>query len=145
FGKPQLLAVGAVADVLRGSTIRARPHEPSGELHEDQMDRKVRLAGKRQPDVLLEALESTDFRPAPYHPRAEIAQLQIAREFCGVRGEAVAVVVHLLAKQPHRLTMLMPGDGARLVNERPAVADGAGHDVQIAPAARHAANIESFV
>src|SRR5262249_28217650 len=129
----------------RRAPIGAGPHEAADEFQEDQMNREVRLAGKRELEVLLQALEAPDFRPAAYHARAQIPKLQIAGELRGICSEAVAVVVHLLAEQSHRAAMLMPGYCARLVNQSSAVADRASHDVQIASAARHASYVKRFV
>src|SRR5439155_11144029 len=105
----------------------------------------MRLEPQRQLQIMLEPLSSPDIGPTAHHSRAEVSHFQVARMLECVCSEAVSIIKHLLAKLVHGAAMLMPGDGAGLVNEGAAVADSAGHDVQIAAAARHAADIQCLV
>src|SRR5205823_2507877 len=85
-------------------------------------------------------------RPLPHHPHREICELEVGGMLGGVGGEAPAVIEHLPAELPHGLAMLVPDDGARLVDElSAAVAEHAEHDVQIAPAAADRPDVQRHV
>src|SRR5439155_12554357 len=65
--------------------------------------------------------------------------------FRAVCREAPAVIEHLLAKLLHGAAMLMPAHRQRLITERAAALDGAGHDVEIPAAARDRADVQRII